>query len=166
MHEFLVPFREFALIYVCAVSHEKALPCRHDCMLENRLIQLVDVKLRALADINVAKSRRRSGFREQSVEHKRILTMIVESAFCACRVVFRCIQNFAIAEFAVVQNGLSVYGLLVIPIDHSNLFARIYRVIVDILSRVYCRSRKRRADVRVLRLDNIPVHKVNVEKVS
>ena len=166
MHEFLVPFREFALIYVCAVSNEEALPCRHDCMLENRLIQLVDVKLGALAYVNVAKSSRRSGFREQSVEHKRILTMVVKSAFCAFRIVFRSIQNFAIAEFAVVQNCLAVYGLLVIPIDYSDLFARVYRVIVDILCRVYGRSRKRSADVGILRLDNIPVHKVNVEKVS
>ena len=90
--------------------------------LQNILAQLVDVKLRVLADGDHAEPIRRPRLREHGVEFHRVQAVVIIAALSIVGVILAGIQDAVAGELAVMQQCLpGQVLLLVVPVPHQTL---------------------------------------------
>ena len=192
MDKRLIPVSEFLLVHSPVISDEESGPGRGQCILDERPVHEIDLHLWVLADVDVSEAAGCPLLREQHVEHKGVLPVVVPAPLRhgpsrrhlrhdrnavvvralilhPCRhggIVFRGVQHVVFHELAVVQDLPAAHAALVVPVHHGGFLACVHLVVVYVLLGDLALALQLPLQLGVLLHQGLVVHQLHLEQVA
>ena len=125
--------RQLLLVDACRIAEHIALLGRQQNVLVHGMVHLVNGVLAVFHHIDVPKARGAVLLHEEHIEHKGILSVVIQAPVRQLRVILAGVQHNAVAELAVVQHPAARrVRALVVPIHHHALVRGVHAVLVDV----------------------------------
>ena len=121
LHNAAVKVHKVILIDAQALFRPKAYLARPICVFHKVGVKPIYVDLRLLCHRDHTKSVALSLLGIHHVQHHGIHAVIIPAALGVYGIVFRGVQHHTLCKLAVMQQGLAVHSLFVIPVHHDRL---------------------------------------------